>query len=305
VKEKPIHNLAASVYDRLLKRTKSGTEDFQFVLMRYGAERLMYRLSQSNHSANFVLKGAMLFLVWTGAQYRATKDLDLLALQSASEDRLREVFRELCQQPVAPDGLVFEADSVQAEDIQEDSLYHGVRVTLLARLGNARIPIQVDIGFGDVVTPGTVQGEFPTLLDLPAPRMAMYPRESVVAEKFEAMVKLGMANSRMKDFYDIWALSREFDFDGTNLSTAIQATFKRRNTALLTTLPLTLTADFGESRAKQTQWNAFVRRTKLESVADALGSVVTDIRRFLEAPVSAASRGERLNAVWENGGPWR
>ena len=305
MKEKPIHNLAASVYDRLLKRTKSGTEDFQFVLMRYGAERLMYRLSQTNHSANFVLKGAMLFLVWTGAQYRATKDLDLLALQSASEDRLREVFRELCQQPVAPDGLVFEADSVQAEDIQEDSLYHGVRVTLLARLGNARIPIQVDIGFGDVVTPGTVQGEFPTLLDLPAPRMAMYPRESVVAEKFEAMVKLGMANSRMKDFYDIWALSREFDFDGTNLSTAIQATFKRRNTALLTTLPLTLTADFGESRAKQTQWNAFVRRTKLESVADALGSVVTDIRRFLEAPVSAASRGERLNAVWENGGPWR
>jgi hypothetical protein len=228
-----------------------------------------------------------------------------LALQSASEDRLREVFRELCQQPVAPDGLVFDADSVQAEDIREDSLYHGVRVTLLARLGNARIPIQVDIGFGDVVTPGTVQGEFPTLLDLPAPRMAMYPRESVVAEKFEAMVKLGMANSRMKDFYDIWALSREFNFDGSNLSTAIQATFKRRNTALLTTLPLALTADFGESRAKQTQWNAFVRRTKLESVADALGSVVTDIRRFLEAPVSAASRGERLNAVWENGGPWR
>jgi len=131
VKEKPIHNLAASVYDRLLKRTKSGTEDFQFVLMRYGAERLMYRLSESQYSANFVLKGAMLFLVWTGAQYRATKDLDLLALQSASVERLREVFRELCQLPVAPDGLVFEADNVQAEDIREDSLYHGVRVTLL------------------------------------------------------------------------------------------------------------------------------------------------------------------------------
>jgi hypothetical protein len=131
VKEKPIHNLAASVYDRLLKRTRSGAEDFQFVLMRYGAERLMYRLSESQYSANFVLKGAMLFLVWTGAQYRATKDLDLLALQSASVERLREVFRELCQLPVAPDGLVFEADNVQAEDIREDSLYHGVRVTLL------------------------------------------------------------------------------------------------------------------------------------------------------------------------------
>jgi hypothetical protein len=135
--------------------------------------------------------------------------------------------------------------------------------------------------------------------------MAMYPKESVVAEKFEAMVKLGMANSRMKDFYDIWALSRQFNFDGANLSAAIQATFKRRNTALGTTLPLALTSDFSENRGKQTQWNAFVRRTKLESVAAALGSVVPDIRRFLEAPVSAASRGERLNAVWENGGPWR
>ena len=157
MKEKPIHNLAASVYDRLLKRTRSGAEDFQFVLMRYGAERLMYRLSESQYSANFVLKGAMLFLVWTGAQYRATKDLDLLALQSASVERLREVFRELCQLPVAPDGLVFEADNVQAEDIQEDSLYHGVRVTLLVGAFGTDHQFEIQ-GREDSVDPGQAGG---------------------------------------------------------------------------------------------------------------------------------------------------
>lgn len=157
MKEKPIHNLAASVYDRLLKRTRSGAEDFQFVLMRYGAERLMYRLSESQYSANFVLKGAMLFLVWTGAQYRATKDLDLLALQSASVERLREVFRELCQLPVAPDGLVFEADNVQAEDIREDSLYHGVRVTLLVGAFGTDHQFEIQ-GREDPVDPGQAGG---------------------------------------------------------------------------------------------------------------------------------------------------
>ena len=301
MKGKPIQNLAASVYARLLKRTRLGHEDFQFVLMRYGAERLMYRLSQSEHASNFVLKGAMLFLVWTGGEYRATKDMDLLALKSASVGHLRDIFRELCQLPVghdAQDGLVFDPKSVLAVEIREDNLYQGVRVTLLARLGNARIPIQADIGFGDVVTPKAVQNDFPTLLDLPAPRLAMYPRETVVAEKFEARVKLGMANSRMKDFYDIWALSREFDFDGGVLTTAIQATFKRRKTTLAPTLPPALTSEFGESQAKQTQWTAFVRRSRLKLAAEGLAQVVVDLNGFLEAPVAAASQGKPLEAVW-------
>ncbi len=305
MKGKRIQNLAASVYARLLKRTELGDEDFQFVLMRYGAERLMYRLCQSEHAANFVLKGAMLFLVWTGAQYRATKDMDLLALKSASTERLRDIFRELCHLPVAQDGLVFDAENVQAEEIREDNLYQGVRVTLRARLGNATVPIQVDIGFGDAVTPKAVQDDFPTLLDLPAPRLAMYPRETVVAEKFEAMVKLGLANSRMKDFYDIWALSREFDLDGGVLSTAIHATFKRRKTALTPTMPLALTSEFSESQAKQTQWKAFVRRSRLKLATEGLEQVVVQIRSFLEAPVVAASRGEKLKAVWAKGGHWK
>lgn len=305
MKGKPIQNLAASVYARLLKRTEPGAEQFQFVLMRYGAERLMYRLSQSEHAANFVLKGAMMFLVWTGAQYRATKDMDLLALKSASVERLRDIFRDLCELPVAQDGLAFESDSVKAEEIREDNLYQGVRVTLVTRLGKARVPIQVDIGFGDAVTPKPVQTDFPTLLDFPAPRLAMYPRETVVAEKFEAMVRLGLANSRMKDFYDIWALSREFDFDGGVLSAAIQATFKRRTTALTPTMPLALTLEFTSDPLKQTQWKAFVRRSRLKLATEGLEQVVAEIKSFLETPVVAASQGERLIAVWAKGGPWK
>lgn len=305
MKGKSIQNVAASVYDRLLKRTDLGDENFQFVLMRYGAERLMYRLSRSEHATNFVLKGAMLFLVWTGEQYRATKDMDFLVLKSASVDRLRDIFRELCQLPAAQDGLIFDSDSVQAEQIREDDLYQGVRVTLLARLNNARIPLQVDIGFGDAVTPKAIQTDFPTLLDLPTPRLAMYSRETVVAEKFEAMVKLGLSNSRMKDFYDIWVLSREFDFDGSVLSAAIQATFKRRETALTPTMPLALTSDFSSDKSKQLQWKAFVRRTKLKLAAEGLEQVVTGIRSFLETPVIAASQGEKLRAVWAKGGPWK
>lgn len=305
MKLKPIQNVAASVYDRLLKRTDLANENFQFVLMRYGAERLMYRLSRSEHATNFVLKGAMLFLVWTGEQYRATKDMDFLVLNSASVDRLRDIFRELCQLPVAQDGLIFDSDSVQAEQIREDDLYQGVRVTLLARLNNARIPLQVDIGFGDAVTPKAIQTDFPTLLDLPTPRLAMYSRETVVAEKFQAMVKLGLSNSRMKDFYDIWVLSREFDFDGGVLSAAIQATFKRRKTALTPTMPLALTSDFSSDKSKQLQWKAFVRRSKLKLAAEGLEQVVMGIRSFLETPVIAASQGEKLRAVWAKGGPWK
>jgi len=163
--------------------------------------------------------------------------------------------------------------------------------------------MQVDIGFGDAVTPKAVQNDFPTLLDLPAPRLAMYPRETVVAEKFEAMVKLGLANSRMKDFYDIWALAREFDFDGGVLSTAIHATFKRRKTALTPTMPLALTSEFSDSQAKQTQWKAFVRRSRLKLAAEGLGQVVAGIRSFLEAPVAAAQPGGEAESRLVKGRP--
>lgn len=301
---KHIQNLAASVHARLLKQSEQSEENFQFILMRYGAERLLYRLSQSGHASNFVLKGALLFLVWTGAQYRATKDMDLLALKSDSVERFRDVFQELCRLTSLDDGLVFEPESVRAEEIREDHLYQGVRVNLLARLGKAKVPIQVDIGFGDSVIPKPIQTTFPTLLDFPAPRLAMYPRETVVAEKFEAMVKLGQANSRMKDFYDILVLSRDFSFDGEVLSAAIQATFKRRKTVLTETLPLALTSEFSNNAEKQMQWKAFITRTRLKLAAEKLEHVVMGIREFLEAPVTAISKREQFKSVWAKGGPW-
>ncbi len=221
--------------------------------MRYGVERLMYRLSQSRHAEAFIVKGAMMFLVWAGSPYRPTKDLDLMAVESASIEALAETFRELCAVKVVDDALVFQAESVGAEAIREDAAYQGVRVKLEARLAKIRIPLQVDIGFGDALTPKPQEAEFPPLLDFPAPRLAMYARETSIAEKFEAMVELDLENSRMKDFYDIWILSREFEFSGATLGAAIRATFKRRKTVLPATAPIALTGEFAGNPIKALQ----------------------------------------------------
>jgi len=302
--EKP-KNLVASVHNRLLNHARKSKDEPQLVLMRYGLERLLYRLSQSENRSEFVVKGAMLFLVWTGEPHRATKDLDLLALKSNSIEHLEKVFREVCKLSVEDDGLIFLADSVAAEPIRENDIYQGVRVTLEARLGNARIPLQVDIGFGDVVTPKAGKITFPTLLDFPAPRVAVYPKETAIAEKFEIMVKLGVANSRMKDYYDIWALSREFDFDGAQLSDAIRATFRRRNTALPDGFPVALSPEFSGDASKQRQWAAFIKRGRLKIAEGDLEKVIETIRGFLEPALAAVTSGAELTAKWPKGGPWK
>jgi hypothetical protein len=245
--------MAASVRQRLMQLSRERSEEFHLLLTRYGLERLLYRLTQSPHAGQFVLKGAVLFQLWTGEPHRATRDLDLLGLGPPSTDRLCQVFQVVCSLPVADDGLIFLTDAVQAEQIKEDNEYEGVRLRIGARLGNARIPLQVDIGFGDAVTPGPQAVNYPTLLDFPAPQLLAYPRETVVAEKFQAMIQLAMANSRMKDFYDIWTLARKFEFAGPPLGAAIRATFERRQTALPTVTPLPLTAAFSTNRMKAIQ----------------------------------------------------
>ncbi len=298
-------NLAASVADRLLERARRDGEDYQYLLLRYGVERLMYRLCQSRHAEQFIVKGAMLFLVWAGLPYRPTKDLDLLAVESASIEELAGVFRELCEVPVAGDGLVFLPESVRAEAIREDAAYQGVRVKLEARLGKVRLPLQVDIGFGDAPTPKPQTTEFPPLLEFPAPRLPMYARETAIAEKFEAMVKLGLANSRMKDFYDIWVLSREFEFESTLLARAIAATFRRRKTALPSGTPTALSATFSGDPLKQQQWAAFLRRSRLRLPAGNLEQVVEAIREFLSEPLLAVARRDASKAHWQKGGPWK
>lgn len=298
-------NLAASVANRLRERSRQLGEDHQYVLMRYGVERLMYRLSQSRYAEDFIVKGAMMFLVWAGTAYRPTKDLDLLAVQSASIKQLAEVFRELCVVPVVDDALVWLPESVTAEAIREDAAYQGVRVRLEARLANMRIRLQVDIGFGDALTPKPQMAEFPPLLDFPAPRLVMYARETAIAEKFEAMVKLDLENSRMKDFYDIWLLSREFEFEGTTLGAAIRATFKRRKTDLAAAAPVALTREFAEHPLKVRQWRAFVERGRIKQVEVNLAVVASAVRDFLMPVVAAAASGGKFSGHWPKGGPWQ
>lgn len=292
-------NLVASVRQRLMNLSRERGEDFQFVLTRYGLERFLYRLTQSAQAGQFVLKGAALFQIWTEQPHRPTRDLDLLGHGDPSAERLRQLFHDVCSIPVVDDGLTYLADSVRAEQIKEDDEYEGIRLRIDARLGNARIPLQIDIGFGDVVTPGPQDVTYPTLLDFPAPLLRAYPRETVVAEKFQAMVHLGMANSRMKDFYDIWTLAKTFDFDGHALGQAIQATFERRQTALPSTAPLALTSEFSSDRAKATQWAAFLKKGKLVQRQPELSDVTRLIALFLMPPTQAMVLGDSWERTWE------
>jgi hypothetical protein len=263
-----LRNISASVEKRLLNLSRQSAEDFQYVLMRYGLERLMYRLSRSVYAKEFVGKGAMLLRVWTGEQYRPTKDLDLLAILDKSPEELDQIFRDICTLTVEDDGLIFRSETIRVRQIREDNVYGGMRVTLESRLGKIRIPLQVDIGFGDAVIPQAQQEEFPTLLDFPAPILLTYPRETSIAEKFETIVNLGLTNSRMKDYYDIWLLSQQFDFDGVNLVRAIEATFRRRRAKVPNELPIGFSIEFVSDAGKLSQWDAFVRRSRLDTKGD-------------------------------------
>ena len=283
---------------------RAQNEDFQLVLTRYALERLLYRLSQSEHRDVFVLKGAMLFRLWSNQPHRPTRDLDLLGHGENAIPRFERIFREVCNLAVEDDGLVFSAKSVRGDTIKEDQEYAGIRLNLDCRLESARIPIQTDIGFGDVVTPAATDVTYPVLLDFPPPVLPAYPRESVVAEKFQAMVMLGIANSRMKDFYDLWVLSRQFDFQGPLLCEAIRATFERRRTPVPAEAPVALSSEFAEDRKKQTQWRAFISKSKLDTGGAGLHVVVAALRGFLMPAAQAIVAGESLRAVWPAPGPW-
>jgi predicted nucleotidyltransferase component of viral defense system len=302
-KERPT-NLAASVRQRLANLANRQHEDFQRVLTRYALERLLYRLSQSQHRDVFVLKGAMLFQLWADQPHRPTRDLDLLGRGEDSIPRFVRIFQEICDLPVEDDGLVFLARSVQGERIKEDQEYEGLRVRLSCRLENARIPIQIDVGFGDVVMPSAAEATYPVLLDFPAPVLPVYSRESVVAEKFHAMVVLGIANSRMKDFFDLWVLSRQFEFAGPVLCEAIRATFQRRRTPVPRGTPLALSADFADDPRKAVQWRAFLGKSRLDAGGYGLAEVVVGLREFLQPVINAIRDHQVLELVWRPAGPW-
>ena len=297
-------NIAASVGQKLRNIARERNEDFALVLTKFALERLLFRLSQSKHRDVFVLKGALLFELWTQERYRGTRDADLLARGHTSE-RMEDIFRDICNIAVIDDGLRFDAQTIKAERITEDANYQGVRVTFMEYLANARIPIQIDIGFGDVITPAPAEAEFPTLLDFPAPKLLVYPRESVIAEKFEAMVKLGIANSRMKDFYDLWKLSRDFVFDGLLLSEAVKKTFARRETDLPTDkIPVALTEEFYQDDNKQKQWKGFCDKNRRYIGDVSLTGVCLAIAGFLMPVVEAIGRSKLLQKRWNPPGPW-
>lgn len=279
-------NPGASAYQRLLNRYGRSAAPFELVLVRYAIERLLYRLSVSKYADRFVLKGALLFHVWGYEDPRPTRDADLLGAGMSDPQHLLGVFREICGLP-GEDGTLFELDGVRAEAIAEDKAYVGVRMSLWARLHNARIPVQVDIGFGDAITPNSEVVLYPTLLDFPAPRLRAYPVYTVVAEKFHAMVALGARNSRMRDFWDIWAIGRREQLDTDTLTRAIAATFERRRTACPPELPLALTEEFLSIPGKQDQWSAFLRRSRLPvdhlSLAQAQAVIAAMIGPVLEA----------------------
>lgn len=291
-------NVAASVHQRLLAIARERREEMQSVLVRYGVERLLYRLGESANRERFILKGAVLFSLWDGSPHRPTRDVDFLAYGDASFDVIAAAFRDICATDVEPDGLQFLADSVRAEAIRDRQEYGGVRLTMLALLANARVPIQVDIGFGDAVTPAATLAEFPTLLDFPAPRVRAYPPETVVAEKLEAIVSLGIANTRMKDFYDLWFLAQTRKFNGDSLARAISATFSRRGTPLPAGVPIAMTDAFSRDREKQAQWTAFLARSRLADAPRELAITIEQFRDLVLSPIRFAHAQRRFLPNW-------
>lgn len=258
---------------------------FDLMLTRYALERLLYRLSISQHRNRFVLKGAMLVTAWFDDPHRPTRDLDLLGFGESSTDSMLAVWKEICAITI-DDGITFDGDGLRASPIREDMEYGGVRLRTTATIARARINVTVDIGFGDAVEPSPEEIALPVLLDLPAPHLHAYARETVIAEKFHAMVTLGRANSRMKDFYDVWMLSKTHEFDRERLAQAIVATFKRRGTNIPEALPDAFTPAFFRDASKLQQWTAFVR--DLSAEPPSFETVVSELALFIGAPAGKA-----------------
>lgn len=296
-------NVGASVRGRLLTKGRAEKLDFNLLLTRYALERLLYRMSISEHRDQFLLKGALLFDLWFDIPHRPTHDADFLGFGSTEIPHLENVFRGISRIEIE-DGIVFQPDSVKAAEIRKDANYAGVRVTLIGLLDNARCPIQVDIGFGDAVVPGPEDAHYPIILSgMPQPQIRVYPRYTVVAEKLEALTSLGMLNSRMKDFFDLWVLAKQSEFEGAVLSRAVAATFERRRTPIPQGVPIGLSDEFMNDVQKEKQWQAFIRKNTLEPME--LSAVVMDLREFLLPVLTSISLGDDVRLAWRAADGWR
>ncbi len=294
--------LALSVHTRLIAHARKLDVDPNLVLVRYAAERFLFRLSRSRQGDRFVLKGAMLMLAWFGETIRPTRDADLLGLEPQSDEALLALFKEVCAVAVEADGMHFDPGTVRVSAIREGDAGGGRRVTLQGRLGNAKLGVQVDVGWGDAITPAARWLQYPTMLDLPQPRLRAYPPETVIAEKFHAMVKLGRLNSRMRDFHDVLVLQAERDFRGSTLVRAVRATFRRRETALPAGRPVALTEEFAQEAAQR--WRAFVLKNGLRFAPQEFEPVVAALDHFLSPVIEALPGAGTFTARWQRGGPW-
>lgn len=297
--------LAKSVHVRLVAHSKEIGVEAQLILERFALYRLLYRLSKSRHCGRFVLKGAQLMLIWIGETVRPTRDADLLGFGDLSDKTLTQTFRDICAQEVDPDGMEYVPDSVTVTPIREDNPYGGWRVTLEARLGTARLHLQVDIGIGDAITPSPEWVELPQLLNFPPARLRSYRQETSIAEKLETMVSLGLRNSRMKDYFDIYVLSEHKPFDGRVLRDAVCDTFKRRGTTIPEGLPMALSREFATDPGKVAQWVGFLRRINGDSVPTDLAEMVGGLAAFLGPVLVAVRDQEEFPLQWPPGGPWK
>lgn len=296
-------NVAASVRARLANVAANTGDDYNLLLVRYGLERLLYRLGQSEHRPSFVLKGALLFSLWGGTRFRATRDLDLLGFGDRAVAHLVSVFEDICRTPVSDDGVAFDPRSVRGDAIRTIDEYGGVRINLRGQLGTAIIAIQVDIGFGDAMTPPPQEASYPTLLEMPQPVIRVYSRETVIAEKTEAIAKLGMLNTRLKDYFDLHFLATRFDFDGATLSEAMKATFSRRGTPVPDEAPAGLTRQFSTDANKLIQWSAFLNRVRVPPPEKTFPELVAFLAEFLVPPLVPTSR-IGFGRKWLANGPW-
>lgn len=297
-------NVPASVHARLLARAQERREDFNLTLQRYTAERFLYRLGASSHRGQFVLKGAMLLALWGGSLYRATRDLDLTGYTADDSRELIAIMQEICAISCPSDGVTFQPLTVRAEPIRDQSEHHGFRVKLQGLLGTARLNLQIDVGFGNAIEPPARDEEYPVLLEGPSPRIRAYGREAVVAEKLHAMVVLGAANSRYKDFYDVLVLAAHFSFSGVVLARAIAATFDRRRTPLTQVQPIALTSGFYSNTKRAAEWQRYLFRAGLPGAPADFALVGEKLQAFLGPVWIALADGRPFSDTWPPAGPW-
>jgi predicted nucleotidyltransferase component of viral defense system len=300
--QKTLKNVSASIRQRLLNKAKTEERPFNELLQYYAMERFLYRLSKSDHVDKFVLKGALALRVWKSPDIRPTMDIDLLGRTSNRETDITRQIENILDVPVDSDGLAFDCGAISTEEITEDAEYSGIRVTFWTSLGSARIKIQIDIGFGDAMTPEPEFLDFPSMLDNPAPKLWCYSRETTIAEKLEAIITLGMLNSRMKDFYDIWMLSRNFDFTGETLNEAVVRTLRTRGTNIPETIEA-FSVEFGQ--VKQKQWIAFQKRIKGINAPMEFKIVIEAVVTFLNPIIISIQKNTKPPSLWIAPGQWQ